>query len=212
MSPHLEDRDTEASGESSEEEDTCREQPAADPLVTSGQQPQGPPPPAVPAPTEPAVPAGGLVLTPQQVDSLKQGLSTLSQVLGVGGFGAPPAEGHNIPFSVPAVSEGEKVCQVCKRTFWSSSRLRVHMRSHLKTGSKCAKCSKQFTTKAGLRFHLESCGSAGTHICTVCGKRFKSVKSLQAHNSDHLAPTGGLPCQFCGSTFKNARILKDYES
>ena len=105
--------------------------------------------------------------------------------------------------------KGEKVCQVCKR---SSSRLRVHMRSHSKTGPKCAKCGKQFTTKAGLRSHLELCGSAETHICPVCGKRFKSDKSLQAHNADHLAPAGGLPCQYCGSNFKNSRILKDHES
>ena len=101
---------------------------------------------------------------------------------------------------------------MCKRTFWSSSRLRVHMRSHSKTGPKCAKCGKQFTTKAGLRFHLDSCGSVGTHICVVCGKSFKSAKSLQAHNSDHLAPAGGLSCQYCGGQFKNARILKDHKS
>ena len=137
---------------------------------------------------------------------------TISQVLGVGGSGAPPAGRHNVPFSVPTVAKGEKVCQVCKRTFWSSSRLRVHMRSHSKTGPKCVKCGKQFTTKAGLRTHLESCVSAGTHICAVCGKRFKSDKSLQAHNADHLAPAGGLPCQYCGSNFKNSRILKDHDS
>ena len=86
------------------------------------------------------------------------------------------------------------------------------MRSHSKAGPNCAKCGKQFTTKAGLRFHLESCGSAGTHVCAVCGKRFKSDKSLQAHNADHLAPAGGLPCQFYGNKFKNSRILKDHES
>ena len=151
------------------------------------------------------------MLTPQQVNSLKQSLGTLSQVLGAGGSGAPPAGGHNVPFAVPTVAKGEKICQVCKRAFWSSSRLRIHMRSHTKTGPKCAKCGKQFTTKAGLRSHLESCGSAGTHICAVCGKRFKSDKSLQAHSADHLAPAGGLPCQYCGSSFKNSRILKDHE-
>ena len=184
--PHQEDGDTEASGESLE--DTCREKPAADPLAAGSQQPvpghasvpgSAPVDPSpVPAPAAPAVPVGGLVLTPQQVDSLKQSLGTLSQVLGVGGSGAPPVGGHNVPFSVYTVANGENVCQVCKRTFWSSSRLRVHLRSHSKTEPKCAKCGKQFTTKAGLRSHLESCGSAGTHICAVCGKRFKSDKSL----------------------------------
>ena len=103
-------------------------------------------PSPAPVPAAPAVPVGGLVLTPQQVDSLKQSLGTLSQVLGVGGSGAPPAGGHNVLFTVPTVAKGEKVCQVCKRTFWSSSRLRVHMSSHSKTGLKCAKCGKQFTT------------------------------------------------------------------
>ena len=216
-SPHQEDSDTKASGESLKEEDTCREKPAAGsqqpvpgPSPAPGSAPVDPSP--APAPAAPAVPVGGLVLTPQQVDSLKQSLGTLSQVLGVGGSGAPPAGGHNVPFTVPTVAKAEKVCQVCKRTFWPYSRLRVHMRSRSKTGPKCAKCGKQFTTKAGLRSHLESCGSAGTHICAVCGKRFKSDKSLQAHNADHLAPAGGLPCQYCGSNFKNSRTLKDHES
>ena len=197
-SPHQEDSNTKASGESSEEEDNYMEKPAP-----CGQQPVSGAPPAPgsvpvdpgPAPA-PVVPVGGLVLTTQQVDSLKQNLGTLSQVLGVGGSGAPPAGGHNVPFSVPTVAKGDKVCQVCKRTVWSSSRLRVHMRSHSKTGPNCAKCGKQFTTKAGLRFYLESCGSAGTHVYAVCGKRFKSDKSLQAHNADHLVPAGGLPSQF----------------
>ena len=155
------------------------QQPVPGPAPVSGSAPVDPSP--APALAAPAVPVGGLVLTPKQVDSLQQSLGTLSQVLGVGGSGAPPAGEHNVPFSVPTVAKGEKVCQVYKRTFWSSSGLRVHMRSHSKTGPKCAKCGKQFTTKAGLRSHLESCGSARTHICAVCDKRFKSDKSLQAH-------------------------------
>ena len=72
-SPHQEDSDTKASGESSEEEDNCMEKQAP-----GGQQPvPGAPPapgsvPVDPSPAlAPVVPVGGLVLTPQQVDSLK---------------------------------------------------------------------------------------------------------------------------------------------
>ena len=109
-SPHQEDVDTKASGESSEE-DNYREKPAADPLAAGSQQPvpgHAPAPvdpsPAA-APAAPAVPVGGLVLTPQQVDSLKQSLGTLSQVPGEGGSGAPPAGEHNVPFTVPTVAK-----------------------------------------------------------------------------------------------------------
>ena len=111
-SPHQEDGDTKASGQSSEEEDNCLEKPAP---VSQQPGPSVVPVPGL-APVDPSpapaseVPVGRLVLTPQQVDSLKQNLGTLSQVVGVGGSGAPPAGGHNVPFSVPTVAKGDKVC------------------------------------------------------------------------------------------------------
>ena len=80
----------------------------------------------------------------QQVHDLL-GQLLQGHVLSTGGTGGSDGGGSSQmppgsnPFNVRRAKEGEKVCQVCKRTFWNTDTLRRHQKTH--TGAQRYTCT-----------------------------------------------------------------------
>lgn len=81
-------------------------------------------------------------------------------------------------------------CIDCKRDFFTGSRLRKHLKTHLPDKEKlifiCDFCSKAFPTKGNLRTHF-----AHVHVrdssftCENCGKNFYTQGKFKEHQKSH---------------------------
>ena len=133
---------------------------------------------------------------------------------GGGSFQMPP--GSN-PFNVRRAKEGEKVCQVCKRTFWNTDTLRRHQKTH--TGAQrytCTNpnCGRKLASKRSFDAHKATCGVEKTKFCPRkdCDKLFATVEGLKAHMSTHKKlPKKKDSCPHCQKAgFTREKSLKDH--
>ena len=104
-----------------------------------------------------------------------------------GGSSSQMPPGSN-PFNVRRAKEGEKVCQVCKRTFWNTDTLRRHQKTH--TGAQrytCTNpsCGRKLASKRSFDAHKATCGVEKTKFCPRkgCEKLFATAEGLKAHMS-----------------------------
>ena len=139
---------------------------------------------------------------------------------GTGGTdGGSPSQmppGSN-PFNVRRAKEGEKVCQVCKRTFWNTDTLRRHQKTH--TGAQrytCTNpsCGRKLASKRSFDAQKATCGVEKTKFCPRkgCEKLFATAEGLKAHMSTHKKLSkkkDSCPhCQKAG--FTREKSLKDH--
>ncbi|KAK7106771.1 zinc finger protein 892-like [Littorina saxatilis] len=111
------------------------------------------------------------------------------------------------------VEEEEKPvfrCHHCPAEFPHACRLRYHMRFH--TGErpfKCPNCSMAFFTSSSRLVHIRrSHLRLRRHLCDLCGKKFKDVRSLRQHTWTHTGEKN-YSCPVCSRAFskKNAMVV-----
>ena len=124
--------------------------------------------------------------------------------------GAQGREVAEVPYEVPSVPKGETTCPVCRQTFKSHHRVRVHIGVHRGEKFPCGKCGKVLASKRYWRDYTQSCVKGKTVACPVCKKPFASAQSMHKHHkaqhgADSVVPEGGFVCPFCGKSSKSKR-------
>ncbi|XP_055600733.1 zinc finger protein 271-like [Uranotaenia lowii] len=127
-------------------------------------------------------------------------------------------------FTEPTDVQSKKtfVCSICERQFSHQQTLADHERVHQNDNRyDCQSCGAKYTSKSGLRNHLNknlSCDEAfqeaklrqkkheeelKEHGCEICGKKYRHRKSLLEHRSLHFR-NRQYKCERCGAMFETS--------
>ncbi|KFD48971.1 hypothetical protein M513_10123 [Trichuris suis] len=103
-------------------------------------------------------------------------------------------------------------CPTCDKMLSSPSALYTHKKTHGDRQFQCPLCPKKFTLKNYVKLHIRQVHKKESkeHPCTVCGKVFGYVGSLQVHMRTH---TGERPykCSYCEKAFTSRGNLQCHE-
>ncbi|CAG2225894.1 KRAB [Mytilus edulis] len=114
-------------------------------------------------------------------------------------------------------------CKTCGKCFESTSRLKIHERSHSDDKMfKCVLCGKGYKYKCTLENHMKVCDCQHTkedldehtedahkYVCEECNKTFASASGFQNHrkllhgSGEHL-----FTCKTCGKSYGSSSRLK----
>ena len=111
---------------------------------------------------------------------------------------------------------GQHKCEVCGHVCFNSSHLEDHMMSKHQDDKPfmCDKCDFKTITLQRLNLHMKKHEDRPKEVCYVCGKSFRSHKSLKDHIALHHSEDSqkGAVCELCGKTVKQgsmkAHLLK----
>ncbi|XP_058173582.1 zinc finger protein 345-like [Anopheles ziemanni] len=133
-------------------------------------------------------------------------------------------------------------CTTCEKQFSCYSSLIRHEKLHNKTTRPCKYCRETFSNRFELRkheygVHKEERANLLQHVCSVCGKTFRSADYLRIHTKLHADATPykcfcgaqfklkvyltshrktvhneGHTCKYCKKSFPYASLLKEHEN
>lgn len=109
-------------------------------------------------------------------------------------------------------------CDICRRVFFSASKLRAHFktvhskkkRSHFPC--RFPHCEKIYLSKGSVSRHvkIEHVQNPVRLLCTLCGKEFKMKSALESHIFVHTTEKP-YKCTTCGKEFAQKHSLKRHE-
>jgi len=100
------------------------------------------------------------------------------------------------------------VCDICTKTFMTSSVLTAHRQRHRGGKShECDVCHKQFTQTCNLKRHMLTHTGKRPHKCDVCEKQFTDCSNLKPHMRTHTSERP-YKCDICQNTFTTRGNLK----
>lgn len=124
---------------------------------------------------------------------------------------------HTLPVSIADVKEKPLIyeCYMCRKTFRLRRQLRNHMRIHIQPKQLCLQCGVTCSNSASMIRHLKlhDSNESKSHVCSICGKRFKVRQYLLRHRrkdhqvwADNQCPT----CSVCGTLFNKKSLLHEH--
>ena len=104
-------------------------------------------------------------------------------------------------------------CEVCVKTFSSSSTLNKHKRYHMVSKKyKCHACNVCFKQKSHLANHLIMHTKDKRFMCKLCSTLFGRISDLRCHVKTVHNAEKTFPCTYCSKKFKTVKILNKHVS
>ncbi|XP_005105014.1 uncharacterized protein LOC101864410 [Aplysia californica] len=113
-------------------------------------------------------------------------------------------------------TKAENCCDVCGKMYKEKRKLLEHKKCHaadyIKPRFPCKFCSKSFSTKYVLAYHVKSehLGMKRTYMCPTCGSTFSQKSSYQQHANVHLG-IKPFTCEICNKSFSYEKSLKEHK-
>lgn len=109
---------------------------------------------------------------------------------------------------VGKTAKGGYACTWCTRVFTHKNSLVYHMRGH--TGERphqCEQCGKAFYAASALKVHLRLHSGEKPYKCDHCGKFFRQWGDLRYHTTSVHSDARQFQCEYCGKDFKRKYCL-----
>ncbi|GFN76629.1 gdnf-inducible Zinc finger protein 1 [Plakobranchus ocellatus] len=111
--------------------------------------------------------------------------------------------------------KAEHSCDLCGKMYKEARKLKMHKETHASNYVKplfpCKQCSKSFSTKYVLAYHVKSehLGMKASYTCSTCGKSYAQKSSYIQHSNIHI---GVKPfyCSVCEMQFSHEKTLKEH--
>ncbi|CAG5124177.1 unnamed protein product [Candidula unifasciata] len=113
-------------------------------------------------------------------------------------------------------TKAENCCDICGKMYKEVRKLIEHKRTHavgyVKPEFACKFCTKIFSTKYVLAYHIKAdhLGMKRSYICPTCGKSFSQKNSYHQHANVHLG-IRPFSCEICGKRFSYEKSLKEHK-
>lgn len=104
--------------------------------------------------------------------------------------------------------KGGYACSMCTRVFTHKNSLVYHIRGH--TGERphqCDQCGKSFYAASALKVHLRLHSGEKPYKCQMCEKYFRQWGDLRYHTTSVHSEKRQYQCEFCGKDFKRKYCL-----
>ena len=99
--------------------------------------------------------------------------------------------------------------ELCSKQFEMKEHYAAHMNRHLNTPYVCSTCSKSYSSKFALSFHLKHCGISKMKKCDQCDQTFRRKNNLTEH-VQYKHGNDRVSCP-CGKMYKWPKTLARHQ-